>query len=609
MKIYKCFLLLFLIAINFGCKEEVVIKDEPKDDTTPIHYSNGIKGNIQKGPFISGSNVTVQLLDEKFVPTGVTFSINTNNDFGGFELERKLEASYVEIITSGFYYNEVIGKISEASLTLRSLAENNDSAATNVNILTTLARDRIIHLMKTDSLEYTPAKKQAQHEILSIFNIVENEDIDFNSLDISKDGDENAILLAISVVLQAENSVGELSELISKIIQDIKEDGILDNETIKKSLKENAKKLNFTSISNNLKNRYAAINQLVDIPNFEKYAKRLTSLEVTKTYPENDAEVKFDLDSVLIWFNKPLDVTTINENNIVILDNSIEKLTGSFLYDKDEYKVIFLPDAELKPYQFYRIKITSNLKGIDNTNLDKEFKFQFKPLEVDIEKGLKQYFSFSNSADDDIPGGLAASLVNTTFVEDMNGNANGACKVNGIGSYVEFPNVVNITNPNWTYSVWVNFKSLKSGVGAMLLGTKESGLDWRDNPLYARADFKIGSYNGTSFSTPACLEINKWYHITAVIENSIMSVYVNGNQISVFDTYKPLHNPKDPSDPDLNGESIGLFNFYAGKYLVSQKKQLTGALPTYVDGIVDNIRFYDRALNKYEVYELYTNKQ
>ena len=45
-------------------------------------------------------------------------------------------------------------------------------------------------------------------------------------LDISQPGDKNAILLAISVILQGYLSVAELSELLANITTDIREDGL-----------------------------------------------------------------------------------------------------------------------------------------------------------------------------------------------------------------------------------------------------------------------------------------------------------------------------------------------------------------------------------------------
>jgi hypothetical protein len=87
-----------------------------------------------------------------------------------------------------------------------------------------------------------------------------------------------------------------------------------------------------------------------------------------------------------------------------------------------------------------------------------------------------------------------------------------------------------------------------------------------------------------------------------------MSIYVIGELITTFVNYKPALDPGVPSDPDLNGEGVGLFNYYAGKYLISQKEQV-GEQPTYLDGIIDNVRFYDRPINKHEVYELYSNKK
>ncbi len=73
---------------------------------TPVDTYSAI-GFVQKGPFISGSSITIQELDNKLDPTGISYQTETIDDFGSFSIGSKIKTKYVEIIATGYYFNEV----------------------------------------------------------------------------------------------------------------------------------------------------------------------------------------------------------------------------------------------------------------------------------------------------------------------------------------------------------------------------------------------------------------------------------------------------------------------------------------------------------------------
>jgi hypothetical protein len=234
-----------------------------------IKYS--LTGYIQKGPFINGSSITIQALDENLNPTGDSYQTTISNSVGSFSLGSEINSKYIEIIASGFYFNEVSGSLSNANITLRAISDLSISQNVNVNILTTLEIDRIKFLMSNNGKSLLEARNQAEKEILKIFNIDEPSILNFNKMDISKNGDSNAILLAISVILQGESSEAELSELISRLKIDLKEDGILDSQDDKDELKNNSFNLQLKQIRSNIENRYSNLGVVITVPNFEGF--------------------------------------------------------------------------------------------------------------------------------------------------------------------------------------------------------------------------------------------------------------------------------------------------------------------------------------------------
>src|SRR5436309_13410600 len=66
-------------------------------------------GSVQKGPFLIGSSVLVQELDDAyFVGTGREFTASTTDDFGSFEVG-SVQTSHAEVVATGFYFDEISG--------------------------------------------------------------------------------------------------------------------------------------------------------------------------------------------------------------------------------------------------------------------------------------------------------------------------------------------------------------------------------------------------------------------------------------------------------------------------------------------------------------------
>ena len=202
------------------------------EEVTQQKQSVSIEGYVQKGPFINGTAITVSELDQKLVATGKNFTTQIIDNKGSFSLKDiTLQSDFVQLIAEGFYFDEVRGEKSAAQLTLFALADVSNVNSVNVNLLSHLEKDRVIYLMQEEELSFSTAKQQAQQEILAIFGIEKADMAASELLDISQDGDDNAILLAISAILQGWQSVAELSELLANIITDIREDGVLNSES------------------------------------------------------------------------------------------------------------------------------------------------------------------------------------------------------------------------------------------------------------------------------------------------------------------------------------------------------------------------------------------
>ncbi|MDF9799558.1 hypothetical protein OKW21_004821 [Catalinimonas alkaloidigena] len=259
----KHLILLALISISLiSCHEDEVNEPEIKVN---------LSGYVQKGPFLNGSTVMIIELDDALQPSGRTFSTEVQDNQGTFSFsDISLISPYVQVVGEGFYYNEVKGEASSAPLTLKALVDITDKSTVNLNVLLHLQRERVSYLIEQGK-SFEEAKTQAMQEIIHVFGIEKNTVADAEMMDISKEGDDHAILLAVSATLQGRLTVAELSELLAGISTDVKEDGKLDSEAIQEKIRAGATYASAGVIRENLTERYKALGTDITLPDFEKY--------------------------------------------------------------------------------------------------------------------------------------------------------------------------------------------------------------------------------------------------------------------------------------------------------------------------------------------------
>lgn len=260
----KKFLLLNLVILFvIACEKN----DEPQNNLS----FEKVSGFVQKGPYLNGTAVSVYELKDNLEPTGINFPSQILDNKGTFEISNvDLISQFVLLKADGYYFNEIKNESSSGQLTLFALSDLTNKTSLNVNVLSTLEKSRVEYLV-SNGKSFVEAKEQAQSEILNIFEMNNTNVTASEELDITKPGDDNAILLAISAILQADLSVAELSELIANISADIREDGVLDDQSLGEALIFNAHKLAPAQIRENLESRYEELNMNVTIPDFEKY--------------------------------------------------------------------------------------------------------------------------------------------------------------------------------------------------------------------------------------------------------------------------------------------------------------------------------------------------
>lgn len=246
-KLKPLVIVIFSFFFFYACNTE----DEPT-----IISKELVSGVIQKGPFINGSSISLYELSETLIPSGSSYNTQIVDDKGTFEFKNiSLASNFVKLKADGYYFNEISGKKSVSQITLYALVDISDKSSVNVNILTHLEYQRVEYLVSKGSA-FKDAKAQAEAEILKIFSLSKKDIKTSESLNISGTGDDNAILLALSVILQGYRSEADLIDLLAGITSDIKEDGVINNQNLGTLLINDAKLLDLAAVRSNMEKQY-----------------------------------------------------------------------------------------------------------------------------------------------------------------------------------------------------------------------------------------------------------------------------------------------------------------------------------------------------------------
>ena len=270
-----------------------------------------VSGNIEKGPFVQGSKVTLYELESNLSQTGKSFRTQTNSDLGAFAFDSpiQLNSQFVELETSGYFYNEVKGELSTSQITLNALSNVANRNSVNVNLITHLEYGRVKKLVR-DGIDFTAAKKQAERELLACFAITDAINTP-EGVSITDNNSSSAILLAISTVMLYNRSEAEFTEFISKFSTDFADNGQIDNETIREDIKKGQENAHPSKVIERMKEFYANKGVVIQCNDFSKFI----DFNGDGVIDDNDKEGLNDEPNVVVveedYFNTKNNVLTV----------------------------------------------------------------------------------------------------------------------------------------------------------------------------------------------------------------------------------------------------------------------------------------------------------
>ncbi|KHD08271.1 hypothetical protein PN36_17380 [Candidatus Thiomargarita nelsonii] len=210
----------------------------------------------------------------------------------------------------------------------------------------------------------------------------------------------------------------------------------------------------------------------------------------------------------------------------------------------------------------------------------------FSTAWADLNDGLVAYYPFNGNANDKSGYGHHGIVHGARLSQDRFGNGRRAYSLDGKDDYVVVSsgNSLNIREV-LTISVWVNvgtFSNIPYFVARYDTGLREV---YKTGSNRGRFEFRLN--DGVKVLVSNTIpKTGKWYHIAATYDGSIMRLYIDG----VEDNSKSY--------------SAAIYPSAGGKLMIGADDD-SSELNQFLNGKIDDIRIYNRALSESEIQQLY----
>lgn len=260
-----------VVTIGMMAMLQSCSSNDDLDGYTPTNFNVG--GKVEKGPFVRGTAIQMQPLDAELDETGESFTSTITDNEGTFTFGSKLlKSPYVKLSASGYYFNEVTGELSKGTLALNAVANLQNAADVNLNILSHLKYQRVMDLVAKDGKSFKETNNQAQEEVLKTFGLEKYAKTDVNHFSITSGTDEAAALIAVSSLILYNRSEAQITEYLSQLSEEFAEDGNF-SETTKLQIRKDMFSLEskLPQIAENIKKRYQEMGKEVAVKNLIYY--------------------------------------------------------------------------------------------------------------------------------------------------------------------------------------------------------------------------------------------------------------------------------------------------------------------------------------------------
>ncbi len=222
-----------------------------------------------------------------------------------------------------------------------------------------------------------------------------------------------------------------------------------------------------------------------------------------------------------------------------------------------------------------------------------------------LSEGLVVYYPFNGNTSDESGNGNDGELFGSSFTIDRFNNQGSALLMDGIDDYVQIPTIQISQLTEGSISCWIYVKDLSEDNCIFQIGNTSSTNS--KSSIVIRPDGAISFHFRKNSSPPqywyesepGVITENEWYHLV-IIQDEIsgMNMFIDGGETNL--SYSPDGSPTGTEFFEDFTISPNIATFGA--------KKTHNYNDAFLNGIIDDIRFYDKTLTSLEVIELYNEE-
>lgn len=218
--------------------------------------------------------------------------------------------------------------------------------------------------------------------------------------------------------------------------------------------------------------------------------------------------------------------------------------------------------------------------------------------------GLVAYYPFDGNADDKSGNNNLGIVNGATLAHDRNNNPNSAYSFDGVDDYIDIgnPTVLQIGG-EITLSAWVNYNEFDSFSGIISKGLMYNGTEWQgayalgvaQNNKKAFFEVKTELSNRRFIRSDFVLSTNIWYFIAGTFTpGDALRIYVDGQLEGVLNVVdSQIFHTTTWNNNDIRiGDS-------------QQSLIHPTRFPGFLNGRIDDVRIYNRALSEKEIVDIF----
>ncbi len=198
-----------------------------------------------------------------------------------------------------------------------------------------------------------------------------------------------------------------------------------------------------------------------------------------------------------------------------------------------------------------------------------------------LNDGLVAYYPFNGNANDESGNGNNGTINGASLTEDRFGLSNSAYRFDGVND--DITSDASVSSSKLTASAWILIEQYHcwGGIIDAFREKWEFVLDCEGSNKLEFTPWDSNSWE--DYVDSQSLALDEWYHVVVVIDELVGTFYVNGMQSSSFSL----------------GSTVSV---EPASLIIGHSRSGTSQ---YFEGLIDDVRLYDRALSESEIQQLY----